>query len=69
VHLRVGPPVDLSQFGSNTKSLSTLIRATDQIMDAITTLVAELRRETPPEKRWNPKAHGQPLTGKLRRSR
>ncbi len=64
VHLRAGPPVDLSGLDSGAKSL---LRATDRIMDAITGIVADLRGQRPPDKRWNPRAHGQSETGKLNR--
>jgi 1-acyl-sn-glycerol-3-phosphate acyltransferase len=40
-----------------------LTGATEAIMDALTALVAEIRQETPPDRRWDPRTVGQPLTG------
>ena len=40
---------------------ATLDEATDRIMDAVTALVAELRQQTPPAERYDPRA--QPTTG------
>lgn len=59
---RVGDPVDLddlrAQVGEGSPSAALLAEATDRIMDAITALVAELRGETAPATRFDPRAAG-----------
>ncbi|MER7544506.1 lysophospholipid acyltransferase family protein [Actinomadura sp.] len=48
-----GPPVDLSRYEGLPLSRETLRAATDDIMDAITNLLAELRGEEPPAERYD----------------
>ena len=48
----VGDPVDLDDLRDQPASAGTLAAATDRIMDAITTLVAELRQQPPPPERF-----------------
>ena len=63
-HYKVGDPVDLAdlmeqieqQGGAITNEV--LHEATERIMAAITDLVAELRQETPPAERFDPRAAG-----------
>jgi 1-acyl-sn-glycerol-3-phosphate acyltransferase len=62
-HYKVGDPVDLSdlkgrieQEGAITNEV--LQEATERIMVAITDLVADLRHETPPTTRFDPRAAG-----------
>jgi len=57
-HYKVGDPVDLSDLMGKPMTNDVLHEATDRIMDAITALVAELRHETPPSERFDPKAAG-----------
>ncbi|EMY32628.1 1-acyl-sn-glycerol-3-phosphate acyltransferase [Arthrobacter crystallopoietes BAB-32] len=59
-----GPPVDLSEFHGLPVTKTVLEAATDKIMDAITELLAELRNEEPPARRWDPAQRGQSATGR-----
>lgn len=60
----VGDPVDLSDLAGRPLDKSTLVEATERIMDAITALVAELRGEQPPAQRWDPSQHQQSSHGR-----
>lgn len=64
VEVLVGDPVDLSRWAGR-KDARALAEATDEIMRAITALLAELRGEEPPARRWNPAEHGQPEMGRF----
>ncbi|KHL00534.1 acyl-phosphate glycerol 3-phosphate acyltransferase [Sinomonas humi] len=64
VRVIVGEPVDLSEFEGRPLDKSTLVAATEKIMGAITALLAELRGEEPPARRWDPSAHQQSLHGR-----
>jgi 1-acyl-sn-glycerol-3-phosphate acyltransferase len=55
VHVTAGPPVDLSEFEGRELSVDVLRAATDRIMDAITELLAGIRGETPPARRYDPR--------------
>ncbi|MCW2753515.1 MAG: 1-acyl-sn-glycerol-3-phosphate acyltransferase [Marmoricola sp.] len=55
---KVGDPVDLSDLMGKPLTNDVLHQATDRIMDAITGLVAELRHETPPTERFDPRRVG-----------
>ncbi|WP_233520139.1 1-acyl-sn-glycerol-3-phosphate acyltransferase [Prauserella sp. PE36] len=48
VELLAGPPVDLSDLRSDKPTASQLREATERIMTAITSLLAEVRGESPP---------------------
>lgn len=74
VRALVGPPVQLTESGADldadcgadglsVEHARDELRATQAIMAEITALVAELRGQEAPETVWNPRAHGQPLTG------
>jgi len=65
VKVIVGDPIDLSEFEGVTARTAALAAATDRLMNAIAQLLAQLRGEPAPEKRWNPAAHGQSETGRL----
>lgn len=69
VTVRVGPPVDLSRFAGRRVDGAALQQATDAVLDDITALLAEIRGERPPQVRWNPRTHGQPVTGNPARAR
>ncbi|MBT2547972.1 1-acyl-sn-glycerol-3-phosphate acyltransferase [Arthrobacter sp. ISL-65] len=62
--IRIGDPVDLSRFAGRSRDRATLAEATDVIMDAVTGLLAELRGEQPPARRWDPTAHNQTKHGR-----
>jgi 1-acyl-sn-glycerol-3-phosphate acyltransferase len=51
MHVRVGPPVDLSDLAGQDPSAQALAEATERLMDAITALLADLRQEPAPATR------------------
>ena len=61
LRLIAGDPVPLDDLRAVPITAATLNEATDRIMDAITALVAELRREPPPAERYDPRSR--PTTG------
>jgi 1-acyl-sn-glycerol-3-phosphate acyltransferase len=67
VQVVAGPPVDLSAFPGGTSDAAQLRGATDAILDAVTALLVTLRGGRPPERRWDPRQHGQPGTGNFLR--
>jgi 1-acyl-sn-glycerol-3-phosphate acyltransferase len=56
--MKAGDPVDLSDLLGRPHSNEVTNQATERIMAAITALVADLRGETPPAERYDPRAHG-----------
>jgi 1-acyl-sn-glycerol-3-phosphate acyltransferase len=56
VHMLAGPPVDLSDFEGKPLNRETLRGATAAIMAEITSLLAELRGDQPPEHPFDPVA-------------
>ena len=65
IDVKVGDPVDLSQFQGKPLDNQTLTAATTKVMDAITALLEDLRGENAPEVRWNPAEHNQSETGRF----
>lgn len=63
IKMKVGDPVDLSDLQGVEQTPATVAEATERIMTAIVGLVGELRGETPPAERYDPKAHGVSATG------
>jgi hypothetical protein len=55
LRLAAGPPVPLDDLRAGPVTAATLAEATERIMAAITALVAELRGETPPAVRFDPR--------------
>lgn len=51
-----GPPVDLSRFYDQEPTAEVLAEATEEIMTAITSLLADLRGQTPPAVRYDHRA-------------
>jgi 1-acyl-sn-glycerol-3-phosphate acyltransferase len=62
-----GPPVDLSAYLGRAPDADLLRAATTTIMDAITGLLVQLRREPAPATRWDPRDHDLPRIGNPRR--
>lgn len=60
VQVTAGPPVDLADLVTDGRPVTTAaaLTATDRIMDAITGLLAEIRQETPPATRFDPRSRG-----------
>lgn len=65
IDVKVGDPVDLSEFVGKPLDNKTLTAATKKVMDAITALLEDLRGESAPEVRWNPAEHNQSETGRF----
>ena len=65
VDVIIGEPLDLSKYRDRGLDPATLNAATAELMDAIAALLAELRGEQAPAKRWDPTQHGQKETGRL----
>lgn len=57
VTFKAGDPVDLADLVGRTDT-AAVTEATERIMTAITDIVAELRGETPPAERFDPRARG-----------
>lgn len=65
IDVKVGDPVDLSEFQGKPLDNKTLTAATTKVMDAITALLEDLRGEKAPATRWNPAEHNQSETGRF----
>lgn len=65
IDVKVGDPVDLSEFAGRPMDNKTLTAATSKVMDAITELLEDLRDEKAPAIRWNPAEHNQSETGRF----
>lgn len=65
IDVKVGDPVDLSEFVGKPMDNKTLTAATAKVMDAITELLEDLRQEKAPAIRWNPAEHNQSETGRF----
>jgi 1-acyl-sn-glycerol-3-phosphate acyltransferase len=63
IHVRAGDPVDLDDLRGAQLTPKVLREATDRIMAAVTTLLAEIRDEPAPSERFDPAARHVPLTG------
>jgi 1-acyl-sn-glycerol-3-phosphate acyltransferase len=63
VAVRAGDPVELSDLYDRPRTAEVVQETSKRIMDAITALVAEIRQETPPAERFDPKKAGVKLTG------
>jgi 1-acyl-sn-glycerol-3-phosphate acyltransferase len=68
IRIVAGPPVDLSEYADRELSTAVLRAATEKIMSAITTLLAELRNEPTPLERYDPRATDLPRIGNPYRS-
>ena len=63
IHVLAGPPVDLSDLYGRPMDTTVLREATDRLMDAITTLLEQIRGESRPAERFDPRLHGVPEIG------
>ncbi len=68
VHVLAGPPVDLSEFEGHDLNAVVLREATEKIMSAITRLLEDLRGETAPSVRLDPRTSDLPVIGNPHRS-
>jgi len=69
MHLRAGPPVDLSDVAGRPIDGALLAEVTERIMAAITGLLEEVRGGRAPAVRFDPRQQGLPRTGDPRRDR
>jgi len=67
MHLRAGPPVDLSEFADRPTDTETLRQVTEKVMTAISVLLEEIRGESAPAVRFDARAEGLPVTGDPKR--
>jgi 1-acyl-sn-glycerol-3-phosphate acyltransferase len=65
IRVLIGEPINLTKWMDAPRTQATFAAATNEVMQAITALVADLREETPPEERWDPADHGQTEFGRL----
>jgi hypothetical protein len=63
VHVLAGPPVDLDDLRARPLDADVLAEATERVMHDITALLEQLRGETAPPDRYDPREHGQSRTG------
>ncbi len=68
MHLRAGPPVDLSDLYDQPVTGTLLREATDRIMAAITAELETIRGEQAPGERFDSRMHGLPDTGNFHRT-
>lgn len=69
MHVWAGPPVDLSDLQGQPLTSAVLAQATVRIMAAITSLLEQIRGETAPPERFDPKSLGVPDVGNPQRRR
>ena len=65
IMVKIGDPLDLTEFRGRNLDTATLNEATAVVMQAITVLLEDLRAETAPATRWNPAEHDQKETGRF----
>ena len=58
ITMKVGDPVDLADLVAQEHTAAVVAEATDRIMTAITTLVAQVRGEDAPTERYDPRTAG-----------
>jgi 1-acyl-sn-glycerol-3-phosphate acyltransferase len=63
IRVLAGPPVDLDDLYGRPIDATVLREATDRLMDRITELLEQVRGETRPTERFDPRAHGVPDIG------
>jgi 1-acyl-sn-glycerol-3-phosphate acyltransferase len=69
MHLRAGPPVDLSDFAGRPIDATLLREVTERLMVAITALLEEIRGEQAPRTRFDVRGSQVPRTGDPNRPR
>jgi 1-acyl-sn-glycerol-3-phosphate acyltransferase len=67
MHVWAGPPVDLSDVAGRPVDAALLREVTERIMAAITALLEQIRGESAPAVRFDPRHSGLPRTGDPRR--
>jgi 1-acyl-sn-glycerol-3-phosphate acyltransferase len=69
MHVMAGPPVALDDLYDRPQDHRVLAEATARIMTALTELMEQLRGETAPPERFDPRQHGLPMTGNYRKAK
>lgn len=69
VHMKAGDPVDLTDLQEGPVTTAAINTATDRIMAAIVSLVEDLRGETAPAERFDPRTSGVRQIGNPRKRR
>jgi 1-acyl-sn-glycerol-3-phosphate acyltransferase len=69
MHVKAGPPVDLSEFAGREVDAALLHEVTAKIMAEITHLLEDIRGATAPVVRFDPRRAGLPTTGNPGRAR
>lgn len=67
VRVKIGKPLYFPELAGTTPTTKQLSDATDQVMRAISSIVGELRGETPPKELWDPTQKGQSEIGNYRK--
>jgi 1-acyl-sn-glycerol-3-phosphate acyltransferase len=65
VDIRIGEPMDLSEYRGKPIDQQMLLKATAELMEQITELLEDLRGEDAPATRWDPAANNQKETGRF----
>ncbi|MBB3158514.1 1-acyl-sn-glycerol-3-phosphate acyltransferase [Microbacterium proteolyticum] len=65
VVVEFGPAMDLSAYAATPTQPSTLVAATDTMMNRVTSMLSGIRGLPAPTVRWDPTKHGQNETGRL----
>lgn len=65
IDIKIGDPVDLTEFRGQKMDGATTALATAKVMDAITELLEDLRGESAPADRWDPTKNNQQETGRF----
>jgi len=67
VRVKIGKPMFFRELEGKTPTAQELAAATDTVMREISTIVGELRGETPPKELWDPTKVGQSEIGNFRK--
>ena len=67
VRVKIGKPMFFRELEGKTPTAQELAAATDTVMHEISTIVGELRGETPPKELWDPTKVGQSEIGTFRK--
>ena len=69
VRVKIGKPMRFDELRKDGVSAQEVNQATEKVMRAISSIVGELRGETPPKELWDPAKHGQTEIGNFRKSK
>jgi 1-acyl-sn-glycerol-3-phosphate acyltransferase len=68
IEMKVGDPVDLSDLYDQERTTAVINQATDRIMAVLTDLVEEVRGQTAPEERFDPRKAGVAEIGNFKKT-